>query len=189
MSETLLPFSVAIAYVLTNIDGLLVFVALATAGKLKRVGVGFLIAQSFVMTVAYAAGAFASSLPVHQVGWLGLVPVFLGVRQLLGEFFTSNARNSKVTDRLLGLAVVFFALSTDTLLLLAAFFADSSKAFDHLVILGALLAVSFLLIAGTFLSRGLGFSLNTIRKLERLTPFVMIMAGIYILMDTGTDAF
>ncbi|MCK7612971.1 hypothetical protein [Roseibium sediminicola] len=188
MAELALSGSVTLAYVLTNIDGLMVFVALSASGKWKQTSLSFLIAQATVIVAAFATGAFASGLPVHLVGWLGLAPIVLGLYQLRREFSETSGSSPGTNENPLGAAVVFVALSTDTLVLLAAFFADSRETFDHLVLIGALLAVCILLASGSLLSRSLGFSEEAMRKLQRLTPFVMIAAGVYILMDTGTDA-
>lgn len=166
----------------------MVFVALSVSGKWKQTSLGFVIAQAAVILAAFAAGALASGLPVQHVGWLGLAPIALGLYQLRHEFSDAAGSSPTRAHSPLGAAVVFVALSADTLVLLAAFFADSRQAFDHLVVIGAVLAVCVLLACGTVLSRSLGVREGAMRRLHRLTPLVMIAAGLYILMDTGTDA-
>lgn len=181
--------SVALAYVLTNIDGLFAFLALSSAGRRRQVVAGFLSAQVVVIAGAYVAGTGAAFLTPGRIGLLGLVPIGLG----LFEIWRNAARREQAgsTQRsagsLVGTVVIFLALSTDTFVLMAAFFADSREEMDFYVFLGGILAVTGLLALGTALSKGLAPGPRTERFFERLGPFVMIAAGIYILFDTATD--
>jgi len=72
---------------------------------------------------------------------------------------------------------------------MAAFFADTAAVLDRHVLLGALVAVAGLVTAGTLLARSLGQNRKVQRFFEKLSPFVMIAAGIYILLDTATDSY
>jgi cadmium resistance protein CadD (predicted permease) len=182
-------FSVALAYGLTNIDGLFAFLALSSAGRRRQAVTGFLSAQVVVIGGAYVAGAGAAFMSPGRIGLLGLVPIGLGLfeiwKNVTRKTQTGSAQRS--SGSLIGTVAIFIALSTDTFVLMAAFFADSHEEMDPYVFLGGILAVAGLLALGTALSRGLAPGPKTERFFERLAPFVMIAAGLYILFDTATD--
>ncbi len=182
-------FSVALAYILTNIDGLFAFLALASGGRYRQVLTSFLVAQALVISGAYALGAGAAFVSPQKLGYLGLVPVFLGVVEIWRGRQTVQ-RASSAPDRassLMGAAAMFLALSTDTFVLMSTFFADTRQDLDRHVLFGGLLATACLVVAATALLKGLKPSVRTEQFLKRLAPFVMIAAGLYILFDTATD--
>ncbi|WP_029066163.1 cadmium resistance transporter [Labrenzia sp. DG1229] len=186
----LFALSIALAYALTNIDGLFAFFAIATSGRYRQALIGFLLAQLLVVTGAYIAGAGVALVPPHALGYLGLVPLSLGVWEVWRNMSRSgdDAETLKSAHSVFSAAMIFLALSADTFILIAAFFADTAAVLDMHVLLGALIAVAGLVIAGTLLTRSLGSNRRIQRFFENLSPFVMIAAGIYILLDTATDA-
>ncbi|WP_421979159.1 hypothetical protein [Roseibium sp.] len=185
----LFALSIALAYALTNIDGLFAFFAIATSGRYKQALIGFLFAQILVVVGAYVAGAGVTFLTPHALGYLGIVPLSLGV----WEVWRNMSRSGKSTDTpkpahsIFSAAVIFLALSADTFILIAAFFADTAAVLDRHVLLGALIAVTGLVVAGTLLTKSFGSNRRIQWFFENLSPFVMIAAGIYILLDTATD--
>lgn len=185
----ILALSVAAAYILTNIDALFTFLALASAGRFAAALIGFLVVQVVVIVGAFALGGAAATLTPADLGLLGIVPVALGFREILKnrrrpqEPATPALRPSSV----LGGITIFLALSTDTFVLMSAFFADTRTDLQHLVLLGCIVAVAVLLFLGLGFSRVLKPTAQTERFFARLAPLVMIAAGVYILMDTQTD--
>ncbi|MFN3131810.1 hypothetical protein [Roseibium sp.] len=183
--------SVATTYILTNIDGLFAFLALAATGRKPAAITGFLLAQIVVIGGAVLVGGGAALLSPADLGLLGIVPVALGFREVL-----KNRRKPAVKEKnppapgsIIGVVFLFLALSTDTFVLMATFFADTRPELDRFVLSGALIAVAALLALGTFLSRLIKPTPATEKFFERLAPLVMIVAGLYILMDTQTDVF
>lgn len=185
----LFALSVALAYILTNIDGLFAFLALSSSGRLRAILPGFLVAHAVVIAGSLLLGAGANFLAPETLGYLGIVPIVLGLWELWKQRQTSalDRTSSRSANSLVGATAIFLALSTDTFVLLAAIFADSRQDMDHFALLGAFVAVAFLLFMGSTLSRGLSKNQGIGRFFERLSPFVMIAAGIYILLDTTTD--
>lgn len=181
--------SIAVAYTLTNIDGLFAFFAIATSGRYRQALVGFLLAQAVVVAAAYIAGTGVTLLTPQALGTLGLIPLSLGLWEVWKNTKRTDvtADTSKPAHSIFSAGTIFVALSADTFILMAAFFADTAAVLDRHVLLGALIAVTGLLIAGTLLAKSLGRNKRVQRFFERLSPFVMIAAGIYILLDTATD--
>jgi len=183
--------SVASTYILTNIDGLFAYLALAASGRRFAAAAGFLVAQGIVIGGAILVGGAAATLAPADLGLLGIVPVALGIREVL-----KNRRKTAQPERTLprsgsviGAVGLYLALSTDTFVLMAAFFADPQARPDRFVLSGALTGVAVLLGLGAGLARLLKPSAATEVFFERLAPLVMIAAGVYILMDTQTDGF
>jgi len=189
--QMIFALSIALAYALTNIDGLFAFFAIATSGRYRQALIGFLSAQVLVVTGAYVAGAGVTVLTPHALGYLGLVPLCLGIWEVWKNMSRDGlgADTSKPAHSVFSAAVIFIALSADTFILMAAFFADTAAVLDRHVLLGALVAVAGLVTAGTLLARSLGQNRKVQRFFEKLSPFVMIAAGIYILLDTATDSY
>lgn len=186
-----LALTVASAYILTNIDVLFAFLALAAAGRRTAAVAGFLLAQILVVGGAVVVGSGAEVLAPADLGLLGLVPVALGFREVWRNRrrTTQPQAEKPPPGSLVGALALFLALSTDTFVLMAAFFADTRAVFDHFVLSGALMAVAVLFALATVLNRLLKPSPQTQKFFERLAPLVMIAAGLYILMDTQTDGF
>ncbi|MCV0429743.1 MAG: cadmium resistance transporter [Roseibium sp.] len=183
--------SVAFAYGLTNIDGLFAFLALSSAGKYRQVLTGFLLAHALVIGGSLLIGAGATFLSPEFLGYLGIVPIGLGVWEIwkTNRHSALDRTEAKSANSIAGTLSIFLALSTDTFVLLAAIFADSRQDMDQFALLGAFIAVIGLLVLGTFLSKRIAQNKRIGRFFERLSPFVMIAAGIYILLDTTTDVF
>ena len=181
--------SVALAYALTNIDGLFAFLALSSTGRYRQVLIGFLIAHALVIGGSLLIGAGATFLSPELLGYLGIIPIGLGIWEIwkTNRHSALDQAEAKSANSITGTLSIFLALSTDTFVLLAAIFADSRQDMDHFAFLGAAFAVMGLLVLGTFLSKRISRNKRIGRFFERLSPFVMIAAGIYILLDTTTD--
>lgn len=183
--------SIALAYALTNIDGLFAFFAIATSGRYRQALTGFLIAQAIVVCGAYITGVGVTVVTPHALGYLGVIPLSLGLWEVWKNMSRTSvdARTSRPAHSVFSAMVIFLALSADTFVMMAAFFADTASVFDRHVLLGAFVAVAGLVIAGTLLAKSLGRNLKVQAFFAKLSPFVMIVAGIYILLDTATDTF
>ncbi|WP_306142641.1 hypothetical protein [Roseibium sp. MMSF_3412] len=187
----LFALSIAFAYALTNIDGLFAFFAIATSGRYRQALIGFLFAQMLVVTGAYVAGAGVTFFTPHALGYLGIVPLSLGVWEVWRNMSRcgDDADALKAAHSIFSATVIFVALSADTFILVAAFFADTAAVLDRHVFTGAIVAIMGLVIAGTVLTKSIGSNQKVRRFFETLSPFVMIGAGIYILLDTATDTY
>ena len=181
--------SIALGYAATNLDGLLLFIALAAANGNRRTITGYLIAQATVILASFAVSAGAFVLPVGMIGLLGLIPIGLGGYMLWQDFRqkVSPTPVARAGASTVALATTFIAVSLDTFVLMAAFFADSAPIFDIRVFIGGVLAIIGLLFVGTAMAKTMQTYEGITQRMTRLAPFVMIAAGIYILLDTSTD--
>lgn len=178
---------VAFAYSATNVDNLLIMATLA-AGAASRGAViaGFVLASFAVLLISSLATFIEDLLPAAVLGYLGLVPISIGVYLLIA----SNSPDANAISRATtwpAIAGLLLANSGDTVFALGPLFAESSDSAR----IG--LATGFVLIAAAWLVLILSVSSRvarsaTLSRLGRwLAPWMMILVGLYILTDTGTD--
>jgi len=187
----LLTLTFALAYVSTNLDNLALLLGFAPTVGVTRVTTAFVSTQALVIVAAFGAGAAADSLPAAWLGWLGLVPIALGLRELWKNLRTADPASPDdiphPPSSWMAMALTFGALSTDTFAMTAALLADSARTYDIEILWGAILALACLCVVGIVTSRAAAKVRRIVQKLERFAPFIMIASGIYILADTVTD--
>lgn len=177
-----------ISHLSTNLDNLLLLAA-ACGGRAdgwRKGGLALLLAGIVVLAATLAVGAAASHLTSGHIGWLGLVPIALGLRgfwlALRGDADTEPAAVG-----LAGLVLVVLANSGDTLAVLIPTYADTSP--DYLLPLLA----GFLCgpLAGAAVLRPILNHAGLKRLLARvgpwLAPAIMVLAGTYVLLNTPSD--
>ncbi|NDW43492.1 hypothetical protein [Ruegeria sp. PrR005] len=181
--------SAALAQILTNLDNLALLLALVVAtGSRAAVG-GYLLAQAVVLAAAHAVALGAGGLPLDWIGFLGLVPLALGLRGIAAQLRGQGGSEQPVPARrgLVATALLFLSLSFDSFSVLAPLLADSAPAFRWAGLAGAAFAALILGMGGLAaggLRRGLG---RWAARLEALAPWVMLGAGLYVLSNSGTD--
>lgn len=178
---------VPVAYAATNVDNLLIMSTLA-AGSVSRGSLvtGFLVASFAVLVIVSLATLIARAIPPEVLGYLGLVPISIGVYLLL---FTGSAGDTAASGVRTwpAVAALLFANSGDTIFAVGPLFAESGD--------GARigLAIGFVLIAAIWLVLILGLSARIARSEtlgrigHRIAPWMMILVGLYILSDSATD--
>jgi len=183
---------VALAFASTNMDNLLLLVGWQIGGGVssRRLFAGYLLGMLGVLLIAVIIGLVGYLVPVHYLGYLGVVPVLLGVRLLLKQFRRGPGEAEPLASAMGGvLAVASTQLSNgvDTVLVFAPLLADSEIVFDlEIAALFVVLIVLWFLLA-RMLSGHVG-RLPAIDRLGRwLAPLVMIGVGLYILSNTTTD--
>lgn len=96
MDHLAFAVSTALAQVLTNLDNLAVLLALLLAlGPMRAVG-GFVIAQCMVLAAALVLAIGADQALAGWVGYLGVVPIALGLHALCGSSMLLNRPHAKV---------------------------------------------------------------------------------------------
>ena len=178
---------VPVAYAATNIDNLLIMASLG-AGRASRrdLVAGFVLASTAVLAVASSAMFIDRIVPAEVLGYLGFVPISIGVYLLL---FT-GAQDAASADRGAAwpaIAGVLLANSGDTIFAVGPLFAESGSDARLGLALGfALVAFVWLLLILTVSERvARSRVLGTLG--HRIAPWMMILVGLYILSDTATD--
>lgn len=180
------------AFISTGVDNLLLLIGFKGQPSVsdRHVNLGFLGAFLLILLIGFSASYAADFLPSRYTGYLGVVPLSLGIFRL---FRTIRGRGGGPT---LGpvtalspwtVGLVMLANNGDSLAVLTSLFAETREPFT-------------LLIAGTGLSMALLWSslAGWIARHPRLEgpvrkwspyvlPLILITVGWYILSDTATD--
>lgn len=178
---------VPIAYAATNVDNLLIMAALG-AGTDRRghLVTGFLVASTGVLFIASLATYIERVVPPDVLGYLGFVPLSIGLYLLL--FTNTQAENpTSRSTTWPAVAGLLFANSGDTVFAVGPLFAESgSDARLGLAIGFALIAIVWLFLILN-ISQRVARSETLSRLGARLAPWMMILVGLYILSDSATD--
>lgn len=182
-----------VAFAATNLDNLLLLVAIAS-----RKGQGFapivagaLLTNGLMISLCLAAAFAADLAPQRWVGYLGVLPLALGVRELyrLATASSEPATESRGEPAMgaTGVASVMLANSGDSLGALVPLFAETRD--ELLPLIGAVILLMSGL--GCGLARWIASHPRIGPPVQRvgakLVPFALIGVGLYVLSDTRTD--
>jgi len=178
-----------VSFIGTTLDNLLMLTLLRASGTAARdIAVGFLLGSTVVLLLCAAGTGLASVLPVRYLGYLGIVPVGLGVAGLAaalrgGQATDGTAAGAGITS----IASLQIASSFDTLVAFLPLFADTLRPLGWVIATGfTVMSVLWLLIA--FALARVPAVTDSIRPIERYArPLVLVLVGIYVLMNTSAD--
>ena len=187
----------ALSYASTNVDNLLLGVVLLGANRDQQgpIKLGMVSAAVAVMLLCAIGLVVRHTVDAGLVGYLGLLPIALGLRHLWLGFVGGNATYGETTSFAgrgavaiwLGTAALMMANSGDTVALFLPLLADTRPAVFPLVALAYLgTAIAWALLAWALASRP-WVARTMDRYGARLLPWVMIGVGLYILANTATD--
>ena len=197
MSEILIIIVVASgAFIGTNLDNLLLLMAMYSRYEQNAVIVtaGYFAGMLLIGAISLLIGEAGELLPLAYLGFLGVIPISIGVISLWKLFRKAEVENlSRAIETQTGVAVFLTLVvtqlsnSADSIVTFSALFADSSDAADYLI-------------APTFLAMTIVFSGTAYYSLKHhrlkqfvnrygkyVTPFILILVGWYIFSNTGLD--
>ena len=184
------------AFIATNLDNLLLLVAMYSRYQLRpwMVTAGYIAGMILVGVITLAIGEIGEVIPLAYLGFLGLIPVMMGVFSLWKLFRGSRLEEVDSIVSAGSRSAVFFALvatqlsnSTDSIITFSALYADSSDRSDYLVA-PTFLAMAFVFAGVAFYSvRQPELSRFLSRYGQYVTPFILILVGLYILSNTASD--
>jgi len=184
------------AFVATNLDNFALLVAFLMRYRDRKliVAAGYLVSTSLFCLVGYSLAYATTSIPVEYLGWLGLVPIGLGLAGI-ARLFRGRASSDLIRENSVGSNhTAFVATLTsqlgnggDTIATFGALFADSNPASDSLILftVGAL-AVIFIISAQYAVQHPV-LEKWIENHAHQVTPFILIIVGIYIIDGTITD--
>lgn len=190
---TMATVSVA-AFVATSIDNLLVLsglLAVSATGR-TRVLAGYLVATVVVLGLSWAIARIGDFIPVDYLGFLGLVPLAMGVFQLRAQQRADQAPEegtprSSAAPGVVTTAMTFLALSSDSVAVLVPLLAESPARLDVVILgVGAGMALLWFWVGQIAVAHPTWQAY--VRRLgPRLVPYLLIAIGLYVLADTPTD--
>lgn len=175
------------AYAATNLDNFLLICGLLAGGaRRSSVTAGFAIAGTLIVLLAFSFSVLSYFVPPAMLGYLGIVPIVLGLRILILHGAVAEG-TAQLDAGAVSVALLLAANSLDTVATFAPLFAESE------VIVRLALVAGFLASAVILISLALRFTQRLSRLAyreplaQRIAAAVMILVGIYVLLDTGTD--
>ncbi len=191
LDHVIFAASAFMAQVLTNLDNLAALVALMMVSGPHRTVTGFLLAQILIIAAALLLALGVDDVVPHWAGYLGVIPLGLGLVGAIRQFRRTETEEApKISSGASTLVtmLLFISLSMDTFAVLAPLLADSAPSYRIAGVTGALVAAITLTMLGLMGARSPIMTGGFAQKLEKLVPYVMICAGIYILSNSWTDA-
>lgn len=193
-------FTAFFAFIATNLDDIFILALLfsQTTPSFRRRHIVAGQYVGFAALVAVSLLGFLGSfiIPPTWIGLLGLVPVWIGIQQLLFQDTTTEKENGLPEEslymphspshaHLFKVAAITFANGGDNIGIYTPLFASSTS---HQ--LGILLAVFFVLVGiwcwlGHFLTRQPVIGQAMSKYGQRALPFVLIGLGLFILWEGG----
>lgn len=182
------------AYLATNMDNFAILTALFAKyrGDGAAVLAGHLLAVGMTLLLAGLIGEAAHAVSVRHLGYLGIIPIVMGVFWIYRWFRPTPVRDQAALTRRTGAAVGATLLgllsnSTDTLLTQAIVFADTAARLDWVIAVSVFIVATLLALAASYGVRNPRFGPQLERYAPRAAPFIMIAVGLYVLANTATD--
>ena len=184
------------AFIGTNLDNLILLVALYSRfpQRTRMVATGYISGMLLIGLISVVVGEGGNLIPLDSLGMLGVVPIALGIMALFQLFQNrQSGETGKLASEVSNKAVFFSVLTTqlsngaDSIITFSIFLAESTDATDYLI------ALTFLGMTGVF--GWLAYYLLKHRKISDVvdrygpyvTPFILILVGVYILSNTASD--
>lgn len=182
----------AAAFISTSFDNFTLLLGFYADGRYAKGKVLFGYAASTLGMVFLAHGASTAveSAPARSLGYLGLIPLALGlvglVRLIRGARREEIGRETEPRGFLAVLGVML-ANSGDTLVVFTSVFADTAEGIESWIMGTAIgIALAYALLAQWLVERS-GAADRLQRYTRVILPFLLIGIGAYILANTATD--
>ena len=188
---------VAGSFAATNLDNLVLLVVLmgAEPGKRPAAALGFLTSAICLLGIATLGAVLGASMDASLIGYIGAIPLLLGFYLLYRQFRGGGSASEQAPDApilakgsgWLASFTLMLSNSGDSLAIFLPLLAESDR--DSLLWeISTFLVMALLWVSLAWRIAGEPNLARSIEKIgQRLVPWIMIAAGIYILMDTGTD--
>jgi cadmium resistance protein CadD (predicted permease) len=196
MDELLPILGVAVvAFLGTNADNLVLLFAFLADRSFRpgRVIVGYGLGMLIILGVSWLIAWIAHLFPPKYVGFLGVVPIVLGLKRLYDQFIRRRnlaeppPPSPSTHSQIVTVALADVAHGPDTITLFAALLAESDASAQFAVTLVyLLLAVSWCCLR-FFLMRHPRVREPVERYGHQLSPFILIGVGVYIVLNTVHD--
>lgn len=186
-----------LAFIATSIDYLVVLTILFSTQTIKSkssIYFGQYIGTAILVAFSMVAASVLGFLPEQwMIGFLGLIPLFLGIRSI---FVDEDVDEDEIEDKLsssgsdiLAITALTIALGGDNLGVYIPFFTGQT-AVDMLVVIIVFAIGIFLLCYLSSKLASIPAIESTVEKYENIiVPVVFIGLGIYIMLENGTLAY
>jgi len=180
-----------VGFLSTSLDNLGVLVALFAAREIApwRLAAIYFAVTWTLTGLGWGMSALAEYAIEENVGYLGVVPIALGIRSawLLRHPGRDASASASTVAGSIAAALLIFATSADNLLVALSLFADAARALDP-TLCATLVACSVgWCVLAFWLARRSPVAMVLQRTVRPLLPLLLVAVGVYILIDTATD--
>lgn len=181
-----------LAFASTNIDDLFIL-ALFFADKrftTRDICWGQYLGIALLVTISYLGAQLGRWIDVRYIGLLGFIPVYLGIRQFLEIFRTSEPEDREPVNKKLNLSQGFWAVASvtfgnggDNIGTYIPLFSILDNTELTVMLFIFLLMVALWLIAANYLAQHPLVAESIERYGHIITPVVLMLLGVYILIE------
>lgn len=184
------------AFVATNLDNLILLVALFSRYQQRplHVAFGYFAGMLIILAVSMVIGKASEMIPVAYLGFLGIIPVLIGVTALVRLFRGVGSDSGSGELKVEGSFAVFAATlvtqlsnGADTVVTFSILFADSLDAADYWMGLAFILMLCVFASTAYYSRRHPWLSGLLKRYGHYVTPFILITIGLFVLSNTAMD--
>ena len=170
----------------TNIDNILLVLASGDRQHaIRSAGVFVLVLSTVILLGLFISMGIDLAIP-RSVAWVGLVPMTMGIYEL-----TPMARGETASKRgaasMMALALPLAANSFDTLLVQTVLFSDFSSKYHASALAGAFTAAGLMALLAYRVLTSEGVAQRLLPLAAKFRPWLLIIVGVLILMDTPFD--
>lgn len=190
-----------LAFIATNLENLVILLTFLYQPHypFPSILVGYVGATALILVVAYSTSQLTQLLPHNWIHYLGILPISLGIWELIGPCFRSQSQgeNHPETDlfsqqenslhRWISVGLVTLGSGGDSLIVFGSLFSDSQFEADGVIIVTSLLMSLLWIGMARWLLRYPLISQQLNRWGNKVLPLLLIGIGIFILMDTPGD--
>jgi len=182
------------AFFATNLDNLILLTTFLNRYKEKTplVYTGYILAISIAIGGSYAAGTLIDELPLEYLGYLGSIPLLLGLYGLWQLFLNQelDAIQHHRSDHRLIVPIVAlsqFSNSSDSMITFSIIYADTRSSIDWLITATLFTTAVLFALLAFFATDNRVPGQRLDRYAPYFTPFILIYVGAYVLMNTSSD--
>ncbi|MEM8732106.1 MAG: hypothetical protein AAGF79_19505 [Pseudomonadota bacterium] len=172
---------------LTSLGNLLVALSMSLSGARRTVLLAYVTSLLLALGLSLVLGVGADQL-LEAEGWLGWPVLAYGLIDIWQVTRTAQQQHTARHVTLGASFALFCLLSVDTLAVLIPLLAEQKSELRLAAILGGLSAIAVMALMLELMSERLSPWLKGKRWLDYAGPVALILAGLYILLDTPTDA-
>jgi cadmium resistance protein CadD (predicted permease) len=178
------------AFIASNIDDTFILILLfATPSLLARnVIIGQYLGIVILVAISSTAALIALAIPEFAIGLMGIIPIIMGIKRLLElrempKRKEQNAEKSHLSS--LAVTVITFSNGGDDIGVFTPLFAKYNGAFEFTVLVTLLMIMTGIWCLVTYYFLRHTFIASRVNSLSKIvSPFALVLIGVYIILDT-----
>jgi cadmium resistance protein CadD (predicted permease) len=171
----------------TNLDNILLVLASADRTGAGRGAFAFFATLTAVILLALAISMGVDLVMPRFLAWIGLVPFSMGLYELWPHRSAEGPETRPGGASTFSLVLPLAANSFDTLLVQTILFSDLASPYHLTALAGAVGAAAVLTAAAVVVLSRQGRAKKMLTLASRARPWILIVVGVLIFMDTGFD--